>query len=72
MWYREAAGTSVAGNNFSTANAEDAEDDYAPKKNGKAGASAFAALGIEEAAPEEDEEDFGGLMVRQLLSLSSL
>lgn len=58
---RENAGTSVAGNNLAT-NAEDAEDDYVPPK--KAGFSAFAALGIEEPAEEEEEEDFGGLMVR--------
>ena len=57
---RENAGTSVAGNNLA---AVDGDDDDVPQPKGKAGFSAFAALGIEEAAPEEEEEDFGGLMV---------
>ena len=60
MSRRENAGTSVAGNNVATA---DGDDDYVPQQKGKAGFSAFAALGIEEAAPEEEDEDFGGLMV---------
>lgn len=57
---RENAGTSVAGNNVAAA---DGDDEDAPQQKGKASFSAFAALGIEEAAPEEEEEDFGGLMV---------
>lgn len=59
---REDAGTSVAGNNYATN--EDDGDDYAPQTKSKPGFSAFAALGLEEPAAEEEEEDFGGLMVR--------
>ena len=57
---RENAGTSVAGNNLATEAAD--EDDFAPPTKSKPSFSAFAALGIEE--PAEEEEDFGGLMVR--------
>ncbi|KAH9905067.1 uncharacterized protein BXZ73DRAFT_85280 [Epithele typhae] len=62
----EKAGTSVAGNNpvADAGNASD-EDFSAPKGKGKAGASSvFAALGMEdgEAAEEDEEGDFGGLM----------
>lgn len=40
------------------------DDDFKPKGKGKAGISAFAALGLEEPPVDEDgEEDFGGLMV---------
>ncbi|KAI0676694.1 hypothetical protein C8Q78DRAFT_1141729 [Trametes maxima] len=58
------AGTSVAGNNVDAPdNAGDAsDDDLKPKGKGKAGFSAFAAIGIEEPVEEEGDEDFGGLM----------
>lgn len=59
---RETAGTSVAGNNVAAPADDDAGDDAPPTKS-KAGFSAFAALGLEEPAAEEEEEDYGGLMV---------
>ena len=58
---RENAGTSVAGNNLAIPQ-DDSEDDAPSGKKG-GGFSAFAALGIEDTAQDE-EEDFGGLMVR--------
>ena len=58
---RENAGTSVAGNNLAIPQ-DDSEDDVPSGKKG-GGFSAFAALGIEDTAQDE-EEDFGGLMVR--------
>ena len=64
---RENAGTSVAGNNLATEAAD--EDDFAPPAKSKPGFSAFAALGIEE-PPAEEEEDFGGLMVRQPIAIA--
>ena len=64
---REKAGTSVAGNNAAApVDAGDvSDDDFKPKGKAKPAFSAFAALGLEEPpADEEEEEDFGGLMVR--------
>lgn len=56
---REKAGTSVAGNNLAS-QADASDDDQA--QAGSKGFSTFAALGVEDAGAEE-EEDFGGLMV---------
>ena len=63
--YREKAGTSVAGNNaVSPVDSGDASDDDKPKGKAKGNFSAFAALGMEDSAPQDEEdEDFGGLMV---------
>lgn len=62
-YHRENAGTPVSGNNSAiSANGGDASDeDSKPKK--ASGFSSFAALGTED-VPQDDEEDFGGLMVR--------
>lgn len=60
---RENAGVSVANNNV----AEDASDgEVAPKKGGFSG---FAAAGLSVEDPPDvpdEEEDFGGLMVRDM------
>ncbi|CDO74198.1 hypothetical protein BN946_scf185043.g250 [Trametes cinnabarina] len=61
----ENAGTSIAGNNVaSPVDAGDAsDDDIALKAKAKPSFSAFAALGLDEApADEEEDQDFGGLM----------
>ena len=55
------AGTSVAGNNTSVS--VDYPDDDVPQSASKPGFSAFAALGTTDGPAEEEEEDFGGLMV---------
>lgn len=66
---REKAGTSVAGNNAeSLADAGAGDDDFKPK--GKSAISAFAALGLEDPPAEEEDEDFGGLMVYQARYIS--
>ncbi|KAI0751738.1 hypothetical protein C8Q80DRAFT_1159100 [Daedaleopsis nitida] len=58
------AGTSVAGNNVDAPETagDEADNDLQPQGKGKAGFSAFAALGMEEPPADEEEEDFGGLM----------
>lgn len=62
--FRENAGTSIAGNNADDPLAVGGDvSDGETKGKGKAGFSAFAAIGLQDEAPEE-EEDFGGLMVR--------
>ncbi len=62
---RDKAGTSVANNNVNTVAAGgDASDDGLPAPKGKPGFSAFAAIGIDDGGgADEEEEDFGGLMV---------
>ena len=62
---RDKAGTSVAGNNVDApADAGAASDDDQPKGKASGGFSAFASLGMEDtAANDEEDEDFGGLMV---------
>ena len=68
--YREKAGTSVAGNNVVSVD-EQSEDDQS-KTRSQGGFSAFADLGVEGVgAEDEDDEDFGGLMVRKVLYLAS-
>jgi hypothetical protein len=60
---RENAGTSVAGNNLTTEVEEN--DAYLPHSKDKGG---FTALTSEEPVVEDEDEDFGGLMVCRLLS----
>jgi hypothetical protein len=58
---REKAGTSIEGNNATASgNVSDNEESFAKPK---AGFSAYAALGLMEDVPADEEEDFGGLMV---------
>ena len=52
----------MAGNNAEAA-AEQSDDDQ-PALQSKGGFSAFASFGVEEEAGAEEDEDFGGLMVR--------
>lgn len=61
---REAAGESVAGNKIDLANGAGHSDDD-PQPASKGSLSAFAALAAEggEGKVEDEEEDFGGLMV---------
>lgn len=59
---RENAGTSVAGNNAVASG--DASEDDTPKEKEKPGFSAFASLAPEDTIANDDDEDFGGLMVR--------
>ncbi|KAL0949089.1 hypothetical protein HGRIS_009180 [Hohenbuehelia grisea] len=55
--YWEQAGESVAGNVTSLGG--DADDGAPPQSKGF---SSFAALGVDDGAPADEEEDFGGLM----------
>jgi hypothetical protein len=57
---RENAGETVANSNISSLTAGDASDEDIQKGGGS---SAFGALDVMDAGAEE-EEDFGGLMVR--------
>ncbi|KAI0070310.1 hypothetical protein K474DRAFT_1713450 [Panus rudis PR-1116 ss-1] len=61
----ENAGTSIANNNVAAAG-DASDDDLLARGKPKAGFSAFAAIGIEEPADgdaqDEDGEDYGGLM----------
>ena len=59
--HREKAGTSVANNNLSAAGDVSEDEISHPKGKGLGGFSAFAA--IDDGVAEEEEEDFGGLMV---------
>lgn len=64
---RDTAGETIAGNNeIVNLTFKDDDDDVPVAKSG-----GFAALGVEDGAPEEDE-DFGGLMVRALSTSTSL
>jgi hypothetical protein len=62
--YRDKVGTSDAGNNVaSTAKGSNVENQSSAL--GSSGFSSFAALGMEDGSGQVDEEeDFGGLMVR--------
>lgn len=62
---REQAGTSVAGNNVEAH--DDRSEDDLPRRKGAIGFSAFAALAPEDNEANEDQEDFGGLMVHFIL-----
>lgn len=54
----------MANNNAGLAVSGDASDDEPFRPKGKGGFSAFAAVGIDDGGvAEEEEEDFGGLMV---------
>lgn len=63
---REKAGESIENNSVDLANGGHVSDhEDLPKSKTKGAFSGFAALNMEDAgAAEEEEEDFGGLMVR--------
>ena len=66
--FREKAGESVAANTVESTLGSNGNDDYAPQSS-KRGFGGFASLGVDVGdVGEDEEEDFGGLMVSILVS----